>query len=83
MHRLWKVQSPSSPCPFSFIFSTPNGPRQEGHESQSAPTLALKSPRSMSCSVQGMFLMMDVSSRRTHPWHPKLHIASGRTRLQG
>ena len=36
MHRLWKVQSSSSRCPFSFSFSAPNGPRQEVHESQSA-----------------------------------------------
>ena len=34
-------------------------PRQEGHESLSAPTLALKSPRRTSCSVLGMFLMVD------------------------
>ena len=59
MHRSWKVHSSSSRCPFSFILPTPNWPRREGHKSWSAPTLALKSSRTTTCSLLGMSLMMD------------------------
>ena len=63
MHRPWKVHSSSSRCPFSFILPTAKWPRQEGHESWSAPTLALKSPERTTCSSLGMFLMMDARFR--------------------
>ena len=43
----------SSRWPFQFIIPTPKGPRREGHESLSAPTLALKWSRRTSCSRAG------------------------------
>ena len=46
-------------CSFSFILPTMSCPKQEGHESLSAPTLALMSASKITCCVLGIFLRMD------------------------